>query len=201
MTAFDYDSSEHLIEDRCQYSLSLHSDHVVLLWMQLFIYNHLKSLIIEINELTELLNTLSCNLFCMKHCSLLVSSNLQDQQLEKNEQLQIKESHHHHAWDYDRSFSFCDWWEQLNVHWFTLYTLECIEDVQTHDSEHYHLSLLWYLSFDLIYDDFLRIVVSLIFEILNVNFIFKFNSCASVIFIWILSWTTLNWAFVHSNSC
>ena len=30
---------------------------------------------------------------------------------------------------------------------------------------------------------FLRIVTSLIFEILNVNFIFKFNSCASIIFI------------------
>ena len=48
---------------------------------------------------------------------------------------------------------------------------------------------------------FLRIVASLIFEILNVNFIFEFNSCASVIFIWISSWTTLNWAFVYSNSC
>jgi len=65
--------------------------------MQLFIYDHSKSLIIEMNESTELLDTLFCNLFCMKHRSLLVSSNLQDQQLEENEQLQIEEFHHHHA--------------------------------------------------------------------------------------------------------
>ena len=48
---------------------------------------------------------------------------------------------------------------------------------------------------------FLRIVSNLIFKILNVNFIFKFNSYASVIWIWIFCWTTLNWAFIHSNSC
>ncbi len=68
------------------------------------------------------------------------------------------------------------------------------------------LSIIIYHCFDICHSIwfvmiFLRIVVSLIFEILNVNFIFEFNSCASVIFIWISSWTTSNWAFVHSNSC